>query len=371
MKVLLASFDPLPAAKGAARHILRNHHILTGLGHSVSLLTLGDGPAPGLRHIALQPPGETWLERAVAFHDAVKQVLAKSSGFDVVHVRSPFEGLAVPDDTPLVYEVNALYSIEIPVHYPDLLAQPGFREKLRANELLLLQRAAAVCTPSPVTARYLGDLGVDDVHIVPNAPSIPRPRTPKRPTDTGDSTRLVYIGTLSPWQGLHQALRCLGRLTHLDWSLDIYTGARRTKWLHKLVAKQLLADRVRIRPGVPPHQLGAVLGAADIGLATLTPSERNLVQGCMPVKLLDYMRAGLCVLGPDMEVVTHILGSDSRQLYRAWSRTSLTEQLEALIGLEPKQRAAIGKANQARVEAVFSEAVQAGALAEVYAGLGD
>ncbi len=402
MKVLLASFDPLPAAKGAARHILRNHRILTDLGHDVSLLTLGDGPAPGLRHIALQPPGDTWLERAVAFHGAVADILAKhrdaGTGFDVVHVRSPFEGLAVPSDVPVVYEVNALYSIEIPVHYPDLMGHPGFRDKLRANELLLLERAAAVCTPSPVTARYLGDLGVEQVHVVPNAPSIPKPSQARRATSPSrpgrfrrkrlsgasreapaqGAVRLVYIGTLSPWQGLHQALRCLGRLTHLDWTLDIYTGAKRTKWVHKLVAKQELRDRVRVRPGVEPRRLGEVLGAADIGLAPLTPSERNLVQGCMPVKLLDYLRAGLCVVAPDMEVATHVLGSGastagalgSPQLYRAWSRTSLTETLEALITMDPEDRAAIGRANQASVEERFSESAQADALAEVYAGLG-
>ncbi|MEZ4322888.1 MAG: glycosyltransferase [Myxococcota bacterium] len=360
MKVLLASFDPVPAPKGAARHILRNHAILTALGHDVSLLTLGDAPLPGLRHIALNPPGDTWLERAVAFHRACAPVLERNA-FDVVHVRSPFEGLAVPAGIPIVYEVNALYSVEIPVHFPDLLGQPAFREQMRNAELLLLDRAAAVITPSPVTARYLEDLGMPGATVVPNCPSIARvPRVP-RAADT--PVRMVYIGTLAPWQGLHQALRCLGRLTHLDWTLDVLTGASRSKWVAKLAAKQGIADRVRLLDPLPAHALGPALARYDLGLAPLTPSERNLVQGCMPVKLLDYMRAGLAVLAPDIEVVTHILGTEA-PLYRAWSRTSLTETLEHLATTD---LSALSVQMQQRVESCFDEAVQAAALTGVYA----
>jgi len=358
MKILLASFDPVPAAKGAARHILRNHTILTRLGHEVSLLTLGDGSLPGLRHIALDPPGDTWLERAVRFHHLVKPVLEHNC-FDCVHVRSPFEGLAVPPEVPVVYEVNALYSIEMPTHYPDLLGQPAFREKMRQSELLLLDRAERVITPSPVTARYLGDLGVEQVSVVPNCPSI---RPVKRPARSGP-VRIVYIGTLAAWQGLHQGLRCLSRLKHLDWTLDILTGTRRSKWVHKLVDKLELGGRVRLCEPLSPDALGPYLAGCDIGLAPLTPGERNLVQGCMPVKLLDYMRAGLVIAAPEIEVVRHVLGPDA-PLYRAWSRTRLTEQLEQLITMD---REALSAAMQRGAER-FDEGVQAAALASVYAG---
>ncbi|MCB9677774.1 MAG: glycosyltransferase [Alphaproteobacteria bacterium] len=361
MKVLLASFDPVPAPKGASRHILRNHAILAGLGHEVSLLTLGTGPAPGLRHIALDPPGDTWLERAVRFHHLCKPVL-EHNDFDVVHVRSPFEGLAVPPDIPVVYEVNALYSVEIPVHYPDLMSHPGFREQMRNAELLLLDRAEQVITPSPTTARYLEDLGVPGAVVVPNCPSIAP--VARRPHD--GPVRIVYIGTLASWQGLHQALRCLGRLRHLEWTLDVLTGTSRSRWVEKLADKQEIADRVRILDPLEPHALGPFLAQCDIGLAPLTPSERNLVQGCMPVKLLDYMRAGLAVLAPDIDVVTHVLGRDV-PLYRAWSRTSLTETLEAMI---TSDRTAWSHAMQARVQQ-FDESVQERALAGVYATFTD
>lgn len=358
--VLLAAFDTVPAPKGASAHVLRNHRILADAGRRVALLTLGDTPLPGLRHVAVRPNGATWLERAVDFHARTADILSRNA-FDVVHVRSPFEGLPVPVDTPVVYEVNALYSVEIPVHYPDLLSQPGFRERMRAAELLLLDRAAAVITPSPITALYLGDLGVPEVRIVPNAPSIPRIQRPPR---APGPLRLAYIGTLAPWQGLHQALRCLARLTHLDWELHVRSASAKGRWVEKMSAKLGISDRVHLAEPLPADALATFLASCDIGLAPLTPSERNVVQGCMPVKILDYMRAGLPVLAPDLPVCTELIGD--APAYRAWSRQSLTAMLEHLLTTD---RETLGRANQLRVERLFSEDVQRDALLAVYAGL--
>lgn len=356
MRVCLASFDPVPAPKGASAHILRNHAILQDAGHQVSLLTLGDRPLQGLRHRPIDARGDTWLHRARDFGQRIRPIL-EANAFDVAHVRSPFEGLSVPRETRLVYEVNAVYSIELPCRYPALASHEGFRTRMRAAELLLLERADAVVTPSLVTARYLEDLGVRDVVHVPNCPSIPsQPRT----YTSGEPAHLVYIGTFSPWQGLHQGLRCLARLTHLDWRLTILSHAR-DRWLRKLVRKLDLDHRVTLRPALPPRELGAFLHTCDIGLAPLTPGERNLVQGCMPVKLLDYARAGLAVAAPDLQVVTDVL-APANPLYRAWSRTSMTEQLEHLITTD---RAPIAEAQRAHVEQ-FDEAVQARALLDVY-----
>lgn len=359
MDVCLASFDPVPAPKGASAHILRNHAILTGAGHQVSLLTLGDRPLQGLRHRVIQPSGETWLHRARDFGERIRPVL-EANRFDVVHVRSPFEGLSVPPESKLVYEVNAVYSIELPCKYPALASHEGFRTRMRAAELLLLERADAVVTPSTVTARYLADLGVDDVVHVPNCPSIPKM---ERTFTSGEPARLVYIGTLSPWQGLHQGLRCLSRLKHLDWRLTLLAHGR-DRWVRKLLRKLEIADRVEIRPPLPPRELGAFLHTCDVGLAPLTPGERNLVQGCMPVKLLDYARAGLAVVAPDLQVVSDVLPA-ANPLYRAWSRTSMTELLGHLITTD---RAPIARALRAHIER-FDEPTQARALLDTYRSL--
>ena len=159
MRVVVSSFDPVPAAKGASQHILSTVEILRR-DHDVSLVTLGEQPAPGVRHLPLSFDEPNWLRRALLFSERVDAIFRREC-FDVHHVRSPFEGLRVPVSSALVAEVNGLYSIETPYHYPGLTAQPGVRTRLRNQELALLDRADRIVTPSPVTARYLSDLGAD------------------------------------------------------------------------------------------------------------------------------------------------------------------------------------------------------------------
>ena len=328
-RVVLASFDRLPAPKGASAHILANAAILAER-YDVSLVTLGTEPVAGLRHRPLFIPEPNWLLRGQEFHRQVAAVFERYP-FDVYHVRSPWEGLAVPPGARIVYEVNALYSVEVVYAHPGVLALPAIRRKLRAMELGLLDRCALVLTPSAVTARYLTDLGIgeDKIRVVPNAPSIPfapveRPRR--------DVVRLCYVGSLAPWQGLEELLGVLPRLT-APFRLDVVTGdsERRVRRLRRRIERLGLDGRTTfVEPG-PATALAAILAEQDIGLAPLAPCERNLVQGCMPVKILDFAAAGLPVLAPDMPVVREILGP-SYPLYRRWSREGLLRRLGELAG---------------------------------------
>jgi glycosyltransferase involved in cell wall biosynthesis len=355
-QVVLASFDRVPDAKGASAHILANAAILARK-HDVALISLGTEPAPGLRHRPIHVPEPNWLRRAQIFHERVLRVLA-SYDFDVYHVRSPWEGLAAPLGRRLVYEVNAFYSIEAQYHFPDTIHLPSIRSKLRALELCLLDRSDLVITPSSVTARYLEDLGVpaQRIAVVPNAPSI-------------DVLQLCYIGTLAPWQGLPELISILPRMT-VPFHLTVLTSAAswRARRLIRLARKRGLADRLTLREPMAPAELGAFLATQDIALAPLIPCERNLVQGCMPIKLLDYALAGLPVLAPDMPVVRDVLGPDYR-LYRRWGRSGMAELLDELMRA-PALRQELATLGRELVRRCFSHARQDEALHAAYARMG-
>lgn len=363
-RVLVASFDRVPAPKGASQHILATVDALRADGHRVSLLSLGEAPIPGLNHLPLRIAEPNWLRRAQRFSAEVEAVIARRP-FDVVHARSPWEGLAVPYGQPLIYEVNGFASIEMSYHHPELLRAPAVAERLRWMELATLDRAAAVVTPSEVTAGYLRDLGVapERIWVVPNAPSF-APLPPRGPGS--GPVRLVYHGTLTAWQGLAELLRRLPALLELDWTLDILTGDRRVRWLRKAVDKHGLSGRTTIHAPLSGAALGAFLAGCDVGLAPLTPCGRNLMQGCMPIKILDFMAAGLPVLAPDIPVVRRILGTEA-PLYAAWSRTRCVEQLRAWI-TQPQLRAAWAAQGAERV-ATFSKARQADGLRAVYSAV--
>src|SRR5688572_30652146 len=95
-RVLIASFDRVPAAKGASQHILRNAEILSK-HFDVCLATLGTDPVAGYRHRPVHIPERNWLLRGLEFNRRIAEI-AERHTFDIYHVRSPFEGLGVPAD---------------------------------------------------------------------------------------------------------------------------------------------------------------------------------------------------------------------------------------------------------------------------------
>lgn len=362
MRVVLASFDRVPSAKGASQHILANAEILMA-EHHVSLVSLGAVQCHQVhRHLPLQIQETNWLRRALAFRAQLLDVFS-THVFDAYHVRSPWEGLAVPAGRPLIYEVNGLPSIELPYHYEALHTQPAVIAQLRHLEDALIDRADVLITPSAVTRGYLLDRGADakTIALVPNRPSFapldaPIPRRP-------GPLRLCYIGTLTAWQGLPDLFRAL-RPIERPFTLTIATAARKRerKLIERLARKA--GVMTEIVDAVPAQALGAFLQQHDIGLAPLTPCARNLMQGCMPIKLLDYMAAGLPILAPNMPVVTDVLGANY-PTYRRYSRRAATAMLDRLLS-DAQWRKTLSAQGLQRVRR-FSAAVQADALRAAYA----
>lgn len=363
-RVLLASFDRVPAPKGASEHILANLRALA-TRHAVSLVTLGDAPLPGVRHLPVTLPETNWLRRALAFHERLRRVLEENPA-DAYHVRSPWEGLACPAGERVVYEVNGFMSVEAPYHFPRVPAISGLVDKLRRLEDALLDRATLVVTPSAVTADHLEDRGVERarLRVVPNTPSVEVAAAPPPPREDG-ALRLAYVGTLTAWQGLEEVLRALPRL-RTPFHLTVVTGApgRARRRVLRKAGRLGLAGRVTVRGAATPPDLLTFLRTQDVGLVPLTPCARNLVQGCMPIKLLDVLAAGLPALAPDMPVVRQVVGEDV-PLYRRGDPGDLLAHLERLAA-DAGERRALGEVGLARVRARFSREAHRDALLGVY-----
>lgn len=367
---MLASFDVVPSAKGAARHILRNAELLREAGHEVSLVTLGREPAPGYRHRPIPIEEPNWLRRALAFREAVARVF-ELYPFDVYHVRSPWEGLAVPAGERLVVEINGVPSVEAIYHHAALIERPALQAKLRVLEDALLDRAALVITLSEVTRDYLADRGVpaERIAVVPNAPSFaPAEAPPAREAAPGEPVRLCYLGTLARWQGLEELLSAMGR-AGVEVTLTVLTpsSASRQRALLRAAAKAGVAERVTFSPPLEPEALGAFLATQDVGVAPLLPCARNLVQGGMPLKILDTMAAGLPVLAPDLPIVQRILGPG----YPTYPRHSVAGMAELLAALSasPELRRELGARGLGRARAELSREAQAMALRAAYASI--
>ena len=178
-RVLYASFDAVPAPKGASNHILQTVRGISAHA-GVDLVTLpgtlaGAPLPPDVNHLTVSPGEGNFLQRALEFGDAVaRRILA--GDYAAVHVRSIWEGTPARLLQPrrgyrLVYEANGLPSIELRYHYPAVASHRDLLSRLRAQERALLRAAHLVITQSRTTARFLRDLGAPRRH---RADAVPR-----------------------------------------------------------------------------------------------------------------------------------------------------------------------------------------------------
>jgi glycosyltransferase involved in cell wall biosynthesis len=246
------------------------------------------------------------LHRAGAFGEHVLAA-AQRGDYDLWHVRSIWEGLPLAlwrkdRRPPLVFEVNGLPSIELPAHFPKLANQPALLGRLRRQEMALLEAADRLVTVSPVTARCLAELGLDaeKVSVVPNGVDLAR----FRPTPGPGSCEILYIGTFAPWQGLTTLLRAFALLPP-PVRLRL-VGPPGKGWAHQLghLASALgVRDRVLIQPPVPHALVPELLASSRVCVAPLDGSARNVLQGCCPLKVLEYMAAGRPVVASALPAI--------------------------------------------------------------------
>lgn len=345
-RVLYASFDAVPAPKGASTHILQTVRAIAGHAE-VDLLTLpGTLPPqelpPGVRHDTFEPPDGNFLQRVLEWGDRVGERVAETE-YSVVHVRSIWEGTPALLLQPqrrfrLVYEVNGLPSVELKYHYPALGASRDLIARLRNQERALLRAAHAVITQSQTTRKYLAGLGAagDRVRVIPNGIDPdrfdPRPPDPDRPPER---PLVLYLGTLAPWQGvpfLLEAFRMV--LDQHDARLRV-VGSGRREWrkeCERLVRRLDLEERVELLPPVPPSEVPALLAESDVCVAPLTITDRNVLQGCCPIKILEYMASGKPVVASRLPAVREVLThEETGLLYKPDKPRRLAEALLRLF----------------------------------------
>jgi glycosyltransferase involved in cell wall biosynthesis len=321
LRILYLAADVVPSPKGAAVRIERTVRTMTALGHDVRLLTscaaTGAG-LDGIAHETISLPQSNFLARMLAFRRATAAWLEKQSG-DLVQCRTIWEGLAAvrwaqARGVPAVFEANGLPSIELPYHYPALFGAPALLEKLIAEEQKVMWAARLIVTPSRTGARYIHSRGVppERVCVVPNAvdPQLFSP-APVSPSD-GTPFRIVYQGTLAPWQGLATLLEALTRYRgKTDVELHV-VGPSKSAWrqsLRRLARRCRVHHILHISGATSQQDLVPVLRTAHLCVAPMPADPRNVLQGCCPIKVLEYMAAARPVLAttipPLLELLEH------------------------------------------------------------------
>lgn len=361
-RVLYTAFDVVPAPKGASTHIQHFVRALVEAGFEVDLVTPGDGILPeedrleGAR--VLRVPGEVgdnYLTRAVAFSRAVERHVLEADPYDVVHFRSIWGGLQLGRlrgslGFRTLFEVNGLPSVELKYHYP-ALRDTDLLRKMREQELATLALSDAIVCVSSVTRDYLVSLGVERerIEVIPNGVSVeefePGAEVPFAPDRI---PTFLYLGTLTEWQGLELLLDAW-RIVAAKRPMRLRVVGRGRSRQRKLLAKRLrklgLDELVSVEAPVPHHEVPSLFAGVDACVAPLLANDRNVTQGCCPIKVLEYMASGRPIVASNLPVVRELLREDvEARLFSPGDAEDLASQVLRLADDPQKAKLMAGRA---------------------------
>ncbi len=407
--IVYSSFDRFPSPKGAATHI---DAFVTALGRrfgGVDLITVpsselasrgvldvqqadgsvenhqpnfvipvSDWKADGVRHYPILANGENLVERVLNFRSLVwnwwqRRFTENATLVPVFHFRSIFAGYPIVRQRQrfcrkLVFEVNGLPSIELKYRYPHVADDAELLRKLRKQEQVCLDAADLVLTVSQVNAEYLLSCGVpeDKIRVIPNGVDLDMfsyqcPLTAQQDAVAKkQAVRMLYSGTMSAWQGVSLAIEALALYRRdLPATLTL-VGPARPRQRRELLNRAWelgVYEHVRLLEPVSRSELAALHHEADLIVAPLTRNDRNLVQGCCPLKVLEAMASGTPLIASDLPVVRELVSNDVEAiLVRPGSAKAIKDGMLRLTDGDVAKRLSLAALDRCRREFTWRRA---------------
>lgn len=360
-RLLYLSADPgVPVLghKGASIHVRELAGALAATGIAVTVASPrvafeGDELDAGIRVEAIDAvlprdhPTVIALRRAVQAQAARVGELAARLRADAVYERfSLFTNAgakaAVALGVPYVVEVNAPLREEAALFRT--LPHP---EEAAAIESGVLAAADLIFAVSEEVRNALAELGVSrsKVDVLPNGVD---PR--KFPPRTGRGRRpltIGFCGSLKPWHGVEVLVeafrRALGELDEGSLRLEVVGDGPEARTLDRAA----LPEGSLVRHGALPHRAARrVMASWDVGVAPYLPLPRFYFS---PLKVLEYLATGLCVVASDLGQIRALLRrGEAGVLVPPGDAASLAEALVSLAR-DPAHARALGERGRAHV----------------------
>jgi glycosyltransferase involved in cell wall biosynthesis len=317
-RLLYLSCDPgIPVLgqKGASVHVRELASALCTFGVDVAIASpriepAGDTLDAPVRLLPLPrvSPDASESELRVALEVQRVEVLEAARSFAADAIYERYSLLAVAGieaaaalGIPHVLEVNAPLREEArrfrTLSHPDLAAEIERRVFDGTGRILVVSQALG---------RWLEQEGVgsERIEVVPNAvaPSRFGPRRPR----ADDEFVLGFCGSLKPWHGIELLLEACATAFSQEPTLRLeVVGAGPLEQL--LYSAPLPPDRLRVRG--PLRHTAAIerLRFWDVGVAPYLPLEGFYFS---PLKVVEYMAAGLCTIAPDIGELPALLEDD-------------------------------------------------------------
>lgn len=299
----------MPARRGTPLRVERLAEALAARGHEVELITyhVAEGPqslgipvhrifrhpvywrmpvGPSLRKLALYDPALSWK---------LSRVLSERR-FDVIHAHH-VEGLLVAlpprlrHGIPLVYDAHTMLAAELP-SYATGLTRSAFAALGRWLDGALPRRADhVVAVTSDIRDRLVKAHGLkpDRITVVTNGVESDCFRV-ETPRSQDGLIRLIYTGTLAPYQNIELLLAAFARARQQRQDLRLCFAVSSSFEPYEAMARQLgVRDAIEVLAdgfGELPQRLAA---------AAIAVLPRTSCPG-IPQKLLNYMAAAKAIV---------------------------------------------------------------------------
>jgi glycosyltransferase involved in cell wall biosynthesis len=159
----------------------------------------------------------------------------------------------------------------------------------------------------------------------------------------GDPIELIYIGALLHVRNLIPLCRAVEAAHNagMDFTFSLYGNGAASSDLEEY-AKHT-SERIRVNSPVPRDQIPHLLLNAHVGVVSLFSADCKIFQASSPIKLFEYMAAGLPILAVRMACHSDVIGNgkfvfwveqaDEESLLQAlrhiWKSASMLESMGA------------------------------------------
>jgi glycosyltransferase involved in cell wall biosynthesis len=266
-----------------------------------------DALVRGIGVRALAPPASRWIRWVRTIMQAYAAVTAERP--DICHLHDPelivcgwllqHHGIRIVYDAHEDLPRQTMTKAWIP-----LWMRPGIGLMAALVEAAAARGFDGIVTATPAIARRFPRRKTVTVH-----------NYPLWPTSSGDEpapmaarpTRVIYAGAISRQRGIHQMLQAMSLLSADIGAELILAGEFKPGTLRAAVSNEPGWRRARYVGMCTHEQILRLLLGSRIGIATLLPTPSHL--DAKPVKLFEYMAAGLPVVASHFPLWRRIVGN--------------------------------------------------------------
>jgi glycosyltransferase involved in cell wall biosynthesis len=332
MRIAYVSADPgVPpfGTKGASVHVQEMLRAFLRRGATVTLISprlenVAPADLAAITHVAL--PSDTGRDAearaawAIETNEVVTAALAAAGPVDFVYERHALfahgaMAFAAARGLPSALEVNAPLIEEQARHRS--LPLPAVAEAVAQR---VFAEAGALLAVSPGVADYLARFrpGRQGVHVVDNGVDPARfaaAAAARQPwaAGCGRPLRIGFLGTLKPWHGVEGLVDAFARLVcadptvatpALDAELQLIGDGPQRAALLERAHRLGVGARLQAPGALDPAAVPAALAALDVGVAPYPAGEGFYFS---PLKLFEYMAAGLPLVTTDVGHLRHLV----------------------------------------------------------------